>query len=208
VLPTQLASWRIAAVAFVLVAALVSAISFAIASDDTRPPRPSAKQVAQERRPETSPEQAAILDDGVVTRAEYESAVNATIACLAGQRFKVSTPVEKDGRLDFHFATAVLDEGARYRGAYRDCHVQHQRDVDPVWAATLAENATPPAADLLAASRAAIAECRVREGVPGVAPDAPFQDMIDAAAKAEKQPNLFYLCVSDGIKKYGVVPSE
>ncbi|MGE5595050.1 MAG: hypothetical protein ACM3S1_03325 [Hyphomicrobiales bacterium] len=192
--------------AIVLVAA-AAALSFALASGDSPHEHPSSAEIAADRLPHTSPGQAAILEDGVVTQDEYESAVNATIACVEAQGFDVTDPVQQDGRLAFEFATKDTNEGAHYQAAYLDCHAQHQRDVDSVWAKQLAE-ANPPSADQLAASRAAIAGCLAEHGVPGVATDAALMEMVDAVQRAGQPQSVFYRCAGEAQAATGVLPEE
>jgi hypothetical protein len=197
--------------AAVVVGAIVFSVTFALASGGggSHPPRPSSGQLASDLAPQTSASQSAILADGVVTRDEYEAAVNATVNCLAAQGFTVSTPMDKgDGFLHFEFVTADKSLGASYQAAYQSCLSANEKDVDVVWAETLREQKTPPPADAVAASRAAIAQCLGDQGVKDVDPTASLLDMIAAADKAGKPKETFYQCVGIVQSQLGVIPEE
>ncbi|MBI5949089.1 MAG: hypothetical protein HY875_13195 [Chloroflexi bacterium] len=201
-------SWRVVAAAAVLAAVLAGAVTIALAGDrGGNPAHRSPAELAAERLGETTPSQAAILADGVVTREEYLSAVQATVGCLAERGFTVSPEDRGDGWLRLTFATADTAEGARYKAAYQECHIANERDVALVYAVALGEARQ---ADLATVeqSRSAIAQCLVGRGVQGVAEDAPLLKMLDAVAKAGQASSSFYQCAGMASEKYGVVPNE
>ena len=207
--PRLFVSWKGALVVAIVAAALAGAITFVRADDRERPAARTSSELAEERLPKTSEIQAEILRDGVVTREEYESVVRATIACLAERGFVVSGPHDTGGGwLGFTFATESTSVGSRYQLAYRECHETNQRDVDLVWASTLKETRPAPSGELVAASRAAIAECLIASGVDGVATDAPLLVMLDEVESAGKPSELFYRCAGEAYNEYGMVPDE
>lgn len=201
--------WRVIAIAGVLAAGVAFGVTFALADSGGTPKRPSSNDLAAERLPQTSASQAAILADGVVTRDEYEEAVKATVDCLAGKGFTVSTPADKgDGWLRFEFVTADTSLGASYQVAYEACNQENERDVDLVWSETLREQKPAPPADAVAASRAAIAECLDGRGVRDVDPGASLLTMLAAVQEAGQPKETFYQCVGIVQARLGVIPER
>jgi hypothetical protein len=82
----------------------------------------------------TSPEQRALLEDGAVTRTEYESAVLNTARCMDDEGY--ATAVEELGillRVVSSDGVASLEEVQRWRDAYTECAGIYLRDVESVW---------------------------------------------------------------------------
>ncbi|MBI5949088.1 MAG: hypothetical protein HY875_13190 [Chloroflexi bacterium] len=197
-------SWPATAVAAVLAAALAGAIAFAVAGllsgDSTRP---SAGELPTEEPGGTPALQAAILADGVVTRAEDESSVQATVGCLAERGFEVTPRDQGDGWLTWSFTTSSSSEGSRYQAAARECR---KAFADEVNAAYLAARATGPSkADQ---ARAEIARCLTRRGVSGVPTDAPIRRMLDLLEAAGLPGSVFDECRQAALDTFGVVPAQ
>lgn len=205
----SLNSWKVIGLTAVAAASIAGTAAFVLAQEShSRPGDRTPSQLAAERMGDTSDNQRAILADGAVTREEYESAVNATVTCLAAQGFAVQPADRGDGTLGFTFATADKELGARYAAAYKDCHAANQRDVDLVWGKQLADAKPQPAADTVAAARASIAECLDGRGVKGVAHDAALLDMLATVQKAGKTSDQFYQCAALADAKFGALPTE
>ena len=195
--------------AAVAAAAVTGAVTMAVAGDrGGNPAHQTPEQHAAERLDKTTPSQAAILVDGVVTPEEYLSAVQATVSCLASQGFIVVPESRGDGLMRWTFATADTGEGARYQAAYLDCFVANERDVASVYGAALDAARRADSPEKIDQARAAIAQCLAGRGVKGVAEDAPLLRMLDAVAKAGQPSNLFYQCAGVAWEEYGLLPSE
>lgn len=200
--------WLVAATV-ALVAALAATAGFATAQDRERPGDRTASELAAERLPETTGEQARALADGAVTAAEYEEAADRTVACLATRGFDVGEPRRLDnGNLSIEFASSDIDEGRRYQAAYQDCYVQNQRDIDLVWAASRAESQPSPAADRVSASRAALAGCLRGRGVTAADDGDALLLLLDRVARAGYQSDMFYQCAGEALKATGVLPEQ
>lgn len=121
-----------------------------------------------------------ILADGLVTRAEYESAVRATVACLAASAvpdLEIGEPVWVGQQLVFSFsAPGDAVDGHDVAGvAYTRCHEQNEKQVATVWAGI----APAMSAEEAQATTKRLATCLRAHGValPG-APD--FQQVAKA----------------------------
>jgi hypothetical protein len=76
------------------------------------------------------------LSDGIVTRAEYDAAVNSTMACLDGKGIAHTAPVYEDSRdvPVWTYAVGPLpEEGKKTVTAYDDCWMRYERDVKSAW---------------------------------------------------------------------------
>lgn len=82
--------------------------------------------------------QRAILEDGVVTPAEYEQAVLATLSCLDAEGIPHSEPVlQQSGpsapRWDYTVGPWPIEEDERFSAIYRRCLDEYQRAVASAW---------------------------------------------------------------------------
>jgi hypothetical protein len=86
-------------------------------------------------------QQRVALEDGVVQRAEYEAAVNGTVACLRAEGVTVSDPEPSSGGrfLEYHYDIVTPPGGdeaagtARVQALYGNCYVQHEAIVGEAW---------------------------------------------------------------------------
>ncbi len=107
----------------------------------------------------TSPEQAELLADGELTRAEYEKAFFALVACLEDRGIDVIDPEFVEG---YSYSTLDPDtpEGqAKFNVDHGECRDQHFSEIEVAWADKNAD----PEAD--AAFYEAVADCVRAEGV-------------------------------------------
>ncbi len=78
--------------------------------------------------------QRATLADGAVDRAEYEAAVDATIACLRAAGIEVRGPHAEGDRLAFTFHSPDRSAHDQALVVYNQCYEEHQIGVDQAWA--------------------------------------------------------------------------
>ena len=79
---------------------------------------------------EAAPEAEAILADGVVTRAEYDAAMAATIACARAEGVLVTEPRFDGWRYDYRVITSD-DNDRQPSQAFDRCYGEHLRAVEP-----------------------------------------------------------------------------
>ena len=121
---------------------------------------PTVAQLIESIRPELNDEQEAALADGVLTREEYEAALDRVAACLEASGLKViRQPGVGPGGVD-----GIVTESPASAGDPRDvvlgCHERHQGKLSMVWA-----EQNRPTADELAAHASAVDSCMVSKGV-------------------------------------------
>lgn len=125
-------------VALTVALGIASCESAPEASQDTVPPLDVERVAA-----ETTEFQRGMLEDYVVTYAEYERATLAAIDCLEQAGFDVNGPYPRDGNderfLDFDYgpATTATEEAAgpdpRELSLADDCEQEYRGDVARVW---------------------------------------------------------------------------
>ncbi len=91
---------------------------------------------------EAAPEAEAILADGVVTRAEYDAAMAATIACARAEGVLVTEPRFDGWRYDYRVITSD-DNDRQPSRAFDRCYGEHLRAVDQAWAEQIAAAVDP-----------------------------------------------------------------
>ena len=81
------------------------------------------------------PYQRVILEDGHVSRAEYEEAFHATRACVEEAGFEVTPPkLNEHGALYFHYRSVEDGEGVDVANMrYEDCYGEHMDRVDMLY---------------------------------------------------------------------------
>lgn len=127
-----------------------------------------------------------LIEDGIITFADYERAVYATVACLEERGVDVVEGPELTGRNVYQF-TYAADDREQGPVVYWECYEEHQVVIDRVWAGTGQEN---PTEEELEEARAALEACLRGAGIdlPGGASSADF------AAVAESDPTIFQPC--------------
>jgi hypothetical protein len=157
------------------------------ATDSGRPP----SYYIAEILPETNDFQRALLQDGELTRDEYEAAIFATVQCVADNGFVVAGPnYDSMGYLVYQFATKDTALGGQFSLVSDSCSSQYSRDVSVIWSSVLRQSLPPPAVDpdvADAMARAAWAQCLEAHGVPEIG-DAPSFDDLRAAVQAAGVP--------------------
>jgi hypothetical protein len=105
--------------------------------------------------------QAALLSDGVVTYAEYEEAVRATVTCIGNQGMQVFGPYpSSDGLLDFSYGGATTqEESAREAVLGNECEQSYLFYVSQAYSITIA-----PTESELQARLVQYAECLNQSG--------------------------------------------
>lgn len=124
--------------------------------------------------------QRALLSDGVLTYAEYETAVLATVQCLRDRGVSIVTePHAAPGNViafEFGGSTQFSGEASdreneEARLAYEDCYHEHQDVVDLAWAR---QNQVDQRT--LEGARAALRRCLHEAGIEGVPENAKGRD--------------------------------
>lgn len=110
-----------------------------------------------------------LLADGALSYSEYETAVLATVRCLADRGIPIVTPphpapgnviaFEFGGSTEFAGATSVKENEAA-RQAYEDCYQEHQNVVDLAWSR---QNQADE--ETLSLARAALRQCLSAAGI-------------------------------------------
>jgi hypothetical protein len=154
-------------------------------------------RLAQQGDELTAP-QAEVLDDGTVSREEYEQAVRQTIACLRDAGISTTEPEWQGNNLQFAYG------GYSSRGdlepadqAYADCYAEYQAKVDRAWHAQFRPAERPDAATG-EAYYAVMQECT------GSA-EATFESVV-AAADATGDPRLLEKCIIEASTAIGMLP--
>lgn len=172
------------------------------------PGTPPADVIA-ELLPGTTAFQEKLLQDGDLTRDEYESAVFATVQCIADNGFIVTGPeYDNQGYLVFQFGTRATALGGQYSLVSDSCASQYSRDVSVVWSAVLKANAPLPSADAISHARSEWAACLVSSGVKGLGPDSAVLEMYNAVLAAGKSMEVYSRCRNDVEAKYGFSPDK
>lgn len=136
--------------------------------------------------PAPSPAQLKSLEDGQVTRAEYEAAVTAVLECLVAEGVRVSDPVAggvDDAELRYQFG--FLDDSAQEQEVLRihdRCYARHLVGVDDLWVSQLW-----PAreAELLNCARKALGE-----GAEGLSAEEVVESALSGGADGRLRPCL------------------
>jgi predicted dehydrogenase len=138
--------------------------------------------------------QEAALADGVVTFAEYERAMLATIECLrdGGVEVTDATPVPGD-RLTFEFYSGDDDREA-VRAAYQDCYERFAVAIDRAWA-----TANAPTEEELQEARQALAECLRDAGE-----DVPEQPALEDFVRLQQTAEAFGRCSQAISEEFGI----
>lgn len=128
----------------------------------------------------TSAFQQALLSDGLLTYAEYESAVLATVQCLRDRGIEIVTEphpapgevivFEFGGSTSFSGESAVRENEAA-RLSYEACYHEHQDVVDLAWARQHEVDERT-----LERARAALRSCLEEAGVEGIPKNAKGRD--------------------------------
>ena len=146
-----------------------------------------------------SPEQSEAIADGVITQAEYEKAVFATVQCLidAGVRI-VGEPAydeETGTRLSFEWdGGPTMEESLKTNELYFECKRTHSGAVESLWAAQ-----NEPSEAELNAARKALGDCLRIAGVPGVPPNPSSEDFVPFI-----QHPAFEGCAAEAAREYRV----
>jgi hypothetical protein len=134
--------------------------------------------------------------DGVLTYAEYEAAVLATVACAeaAGLRIIDRPHADPSGKTLLYSFAAGLDlaEAKRSNAIHHECYVAHLAAINIMWSAQ-----NTPTEDVLAEARQVLTEC-LRKALPEAAiPNGPIPDSIRGS-------EAFLPCVEDVQRRYGL----
>jgi len=102
------------------------------------------------------------LADGLVTRAEYDAAVDRTIACVEGSGAEVLEKRYEEFRTAPVWTYLVKDPASRYgvASAYDECWLKYERDVQAAWVAQ-----HEPSASESAENAEKALECARQEGL-------------------------------------------
>ncbi len=134
-----------------------------------------------------------ILVDGTVTPAEYESAVYATLGCVAEHGFPYTNPVYRSGgaaapHWEYTYGPIPDERLDEFRAVSHECHAQFEGPVVPVWTAQDA----PPEEEIQAAL-AEVARCAREQGLH--APD--FDTVRQSLPELDSdERNIFFDCVN------------
>jgi hypothetical protein len=174
---------QVACVAVLAVAAGVIATSFTPlggivkALGDSEPRQIPVPQIT------IDPSQADILADGVVTRAEYDAAVDRTLACVSAAGGTVNGLRYEDFRDRPIWNFSVAYDRPLSRGEltpYDECWIQYSRDVQAKW---VGQN--QPSASKAADNEARALECATQESLGVDSLDA--LNRLDGASLGDKQ---------------------
>ncbi len=127
----------------------------------------------------TSEFQRTILEDGVVTQGEYESAILATVECVRKAGVRITDPVLADDgeTLEYEYGFTAPDDvdgSARAEQEHARCSAEYVSDVNIVF-----QTKPPPTEEDLAAIRPIVVACMEGIGID-LNPDFAVEEAIEA----------------------------
>jgi hypothetical protein len=121
---------------------------------------PTAPQLIESLKPELNEEQEAALADGVLTREEYDAALDRVVVCLEAEGLTVHRePGRGPGGVDQIWTESPASAGGP-RDVVLGCYERHQGKLSMVWA-----EQNRPTADEFAAHASAVDSCMASKGV-------------------------------------------
>lgn len=169
---------------------------------------PAPSETIAEVLPNTTEFQRRLLQDGDLTREEYEDAVFATVQCIADHGFVVAGPTyDNVGHLVYQFGTKDTALGGQYSVVSDSCASQYSRDVSVVWSTVLRFNNPPPTNEQMAQAQSDLVACLVSNHVEVADAKAPILDIYKAAVAAGKR-DQYNHCQNDVLAQYGYVPGR
>ena len=133
-----------------------------------------------------------MLQDGFLSRAEYEAAHLAMIECLRVDGLDVDGPIELNGVYQYNFRIVYPGDPGPGRAVWDECRKQYTAVLEEVWGFLTG----PLAADVVSSSRAFAADCLKEKGF------SPATASFSSSVPAERE--AFSQCVTLTQKRFNL----